>query len=292
MNANPNAETESRKKRTTRPEVTLYDKSLRRGSQFGKYKIIELIGQGGFARVFSAIDMIEGLPVALKLPREQYIDKELLDQFRREIRITAKLHHENILSVKNAEMIDGQLVIVTRLGNETLDDRLQRRLATSKAFLLAEQMMDAVAYAHEQSVIHCDIKPENFILFDDDVIRLADFGIAKVSRLTVSGSGTGTIGYMAPEQAMGKPSMRSDVFSLGLIFYRMFSGAWPEFPFNWPPPNAIRLRTKRVHPAFIALMKKAIDAKSNKRFPDAIRMQSEFEIVLPKAIRNLSRRRR
>jgi serine/threonine-protein kinase len=268
------------------------DKPFRRGHVFGKYKIIKLIGQGGFARVYSATDTIEGLPVALKLPHEQFVDKELLDQFRREIRITAKLQHENILSVKNAEMIDGHLVVVTKLGVETLDDRLQRRLATTKAFALAAQMLDAVAYAHEQGVIHCDIKPENFILFDDDVIRLADFGIAKVSRMTVAGSGTGTIGHMAPEQAMGKPSMRSDVFSLGLVFYRMFSGAWPEYPFQWPPPNAMRLRSKHIHPDFIALIKKAIEPQPNKRFADALRMQSEFETVLPKALRNLSRSRK
>jgi serine/threonine protein kinase len=98
-------------------------------------------------------------------------------------------------------------------------------------------MIEAVAYAHRQRIIHCDIKPENFILFPDNRLRLTDFGIARVAQNTVAGSGSGTVGYMAPEQAMGKPSMRSDVFSLGLVIYRMLTGQLPEWPFEWPPPR-------------------------------------------------------
>ena len=284
--------TQSRRSRTGNvSQLTGTRSNLRRGQLFGKYKIMGLIGSGGFARVYAAGDTIEGIVVALKIPHEQFIDRELLDQIKQEIRITAKLSHENILAVKNAEFIDDRLVIVTLLGNETLEDRLQRRISTQKALGYAEQMVDAVAFAHESGVIHCDIKPENFILFDDDVIRLTDFGIAKVSRITIEGSGTGTVGHMAPEQAMGKPSLRSDVFSLGLILYRMFAGAWPEYPFHWPPPNAQRLRQRHVHPELIAIIKKAIDPKPNARFADAVRMQAAFEATLPKAQRNLKRRR-
>jgi serine/threonine-protein kinase len=262
---------------------------LRPRTRVGKYRIEKLIGTGGFAQVFSAIDMIEGVRVALKIPFDQYVDAEMLDLFRAEVRIVAKLDHPNILPLRNADIINDRFVVATRLGSETLDDRLGRRLSVEKALFFTQQMIAAVSYAHESQIVHCDIKPENFILFDDDILRLTDFGIAKVSRITIEGSGTGTVGHMAPEQAMGKPSMRSDVFSLGLIIYRMLTGTWPEYPFVWPFPNANKLRSKKIHPDLIAIIRKCVAVKPRDRFADAVKLEEAFEAVLPKVIRNLKR---
>ena len=231
---------------------------LRPRQRVGKYRIERLIGSGGFAQVYAAMDTIEGGRVALKVPYGQFVDEAMLDLFRQEVRLVATLDHPNILPLRNADMIDNRFVVATQLGRETLDERLGRRISVKKALMFSEQMIAAVAYAHECRIVHCDIKPENFILFDGDWLRLTDFGIAKVSRLTIMGSGTGTVGHMAPEQAMGKPSMRSDVFSVGLIIYRMLSGWWPEYPFHWPPVGAANLRTKRVHPDMIRFIKKAM----------------------------------
>lgn len=261
--------------------------TIRPRQRIGKYRIERLIGSGGFARVYSAMDTIEGIRVALKVPYDQYVDEEMMDLFRQEIRMVAKLDHPNILSLRNADVIDGRFVVATLLGRETLDARLSRRISVEKALYFGQQMIAAVAYAHNDRIVHCDVKPENFILFDDDVLKLTDFGIAKVSRMTILGSGTGTVGHMAPEQAMGKPSMRSDVFSLGLILYKLLSGAWPEYPFNWPPPNASMLRTKRVHPEMIRFTKKAIAPLPRNRFADAIKMESEYERLYPIALRHL-----
>jgi serine/threonine-protein kinase len=258
----------------------------------GKYKITRLIATGGFARVYAATDTIEGIPVALKIPFAELIDEEVLDVFRQEVRLSARLDHPNILPVKNADFVEGQFVIVTRLGVETLESRLTRRISVLKALHLIEQMIAAVACAHEHNIVHCDIKPENLILFENDVVRLTDFGIAKVSRLTIEGSGTGTVGHMAPEQAMGRPNKRSDVFSLGLIMYRMLSGEWPEYPFDWPPPGARNLRRKRVHPAMIKLIRRAISPRPRDRFVDAVQMEEAYENVYPVALRNLQRRSR
>lgn len=265
---------------------------MRPRQRLGKYRIVKLIGSGGFASVYSAVDEIEGRQVAIKIPLDAYVDAEMLQQFRNEVRLIAQLEHPNILPLRNADIIDGRFVMVSLLGIETLDDRLQRRISTLKAISFIEQMTDAVAYAHQQNIVHCDLKPENFILFDGDVLRLADFGIAKVVRMTLAGSGTGTVGHMAPEQAMGRPSFRSDVFSLGLIFYRLLAGNWPEYPFDWPPRGAGKLRSKRIHPELIRLIRKAIEPLSRARFADADVMQQSLESILPLVHRNLNKKQK
>jgi serine/threonine protein kinase len=152
-------------------------------------------------------------------------------------------------------------------------------------------MLSAVAYAHERRLIHCDIKPENFILFDGDHLRLGDFGIAKISLRTIQGSGSGTVGHIAPEQAMGKPSSRSDVFSLGLIIYRMLTGYWPQFPFEWPLPGANLLRRKSIHPDMIAFIRRTLAVRPQHRFVDAIKMEKAFHELLPKTIRHLNKKK-
>jgi serine/threonine-protein kinase len=134
-------------------------------------------------------------------------------------------------------------------------------------------MVDAVAYAHERRVLHRDIKPENFILFPDRLIRLTDFGLARIESPGHAVSASGTLGYMAPEQAMGHPSYRSDVFSLGLVLYRILSGELPEYPFEAPLPGYSRLR-RGVSPDLIALIRKAIDPAPRKRFRDAVAMSN------------------
>lgn len=260
--------------------------------RLGKYRIKRLIGGGGFAQVYSATDTIEGIDVALKIPRGDYVDQEMLDLFKQEVRLVARLDHPNILPIKNADFIDGKFVVATRLGDETLESRLERRISTRKCLTCFEQMIAGLACAHEANVMHCDIKPENFILFGADTIMLADFGIAKVSRLTIEGSGTGTVGHMAPEQAMGRPSKRSDVFSMGLIMYRMLTGFWPRYPFDWPAPGAIRLKKRRIHPDLIRFIRKAIEPRPNGRFIDAVQMEEIFDEVYETALRNLTRTRR
>src|SRR5690606_16309985 len=135
----------------------------------------------------------------------------------------ARLDHPNILPIKNAEFIDDNFVVAFALGTGTLADRLSRRISPETALSYTDQILESLAYAHSQNIIHCDVKPENIILFPNHRSRLTDFGIAKVAMRRIKASGSGTVGYIAPEQAMGKPSFRSDVFSAGLILVRMFA---------------------------------------------------------------------
>lgn len=202
--------------------------SIRSGQRLGKYKVRRKLASGGFAEVYQAFDTIEGQDVALKLPRAHMVTPELLEDFKKEVRLAAALDHPNILPIKNAQFVDGHFVIAYPLGESTLDERMQRRMAFDTRVALARQMLEAVACAHHHRVIHCDVKPENLILFKGGRLCLTDFGIARLALRTVRASGSGTVGYVAPEQAMGKASFRSDVFSLGLILYRLFAGVLPR----------------------------------------------------------------
>ncbi|TWT84963.1 Serine/threonine-protein kinase PK-1 [Planctomycetes bacterium CA13] len=264
--------------------------SLRVGSRLGKYRIERRLGVGGFATVYAAFDTVLGIKVALKIPTPELVSEALLEEFRREARLTIQFDHPNILPIRDATFIDDHFVIITPLAERTLDDRLKKRMGFELAFDLLRQLLDGVAYAHEHAVIHCDIKPENVLMFDDNHIRLADFGIAKAAQKTISGSGTGTIGYMAPEQAMGKPSTRSDVFSIGLIAYRFFSSKWPEYPFEWPLAGNATLR-RRAHGDLIAVIRKSLAIKPRQRYRDAGQMLSAFERTRTKAIRYARRHR-
>lgn len=258
---------------------------LRARQKLGKYRIERRVADGGFASVYQAMDTIEGIRVALKIPHSHLLTEEMLADFRSEVRLMAQLEHANILPLKDASFIDSHFVIVVPLGERSLADRLARRISSRVALDFVDQMLSAVAYAHSMRVMHCDIKPENFILFSGNKLRLADFGIAKIARRTVQASGSGTVGYVAPEQAMGKPSFRSDVFSLGLVMYRMFSGCLPEWPYRWPLPGSDRLR-KAVHPDLAQMIRKAIDVDPRKRFNDAEQMRAVFRRILPQAAKS------
>jgi serine/threonine-protein kinase len=265
--------------------------AFRSRQKLGKYRIERRLADGGFAAVYQALDTIEGIRVALKVPHTAAMDSSVMDDFRKEVRLTAKLDNPHILPIKNASFIDGHFVIAFPLGVQSLADRLRSRMSLRTTLDFAGQMLDAVAYAHRQRIIHCDIKPENFIVFPGNRLRLTDFGIAKIALRTVRASGSGTIGFIAPEQAMGKPSLRSDVFSLGLILYRMFSGNLPEWPFHWPPEGYSRLR-RRVHPELITILRKAIEVVPRRRFRDADQMRVAFERLGPRVLKYAARARR
>lgn len=258
---------------------------LRSRQRLGQYRIESRLSQGGFAEVYRAYDTVEGIRVALKVPYPDRVDEETLEVFRREVRLVARLDHPNILPIKTAGMMDGHFVIVAPLGLESLADRLKRRLARRTALSFLEQMLEALAYAHRRKIAHLDVKPENLILFPENRLRLADFGLARVAFRTLSASGSGTVGYLAPEQAMGKPSLRSDVFSSGLLMYRLMAGDLPEWPFHWPYPNAARLKGV-WHPELIRIVRRATMVDETKRFPSAVQMLEALRKVQGNAVLN------
>ena len=247
---------------------------LRVRQKLGKYRILGRIASGPLADVYRAADTIQNIKVALKLPKlgDNISEKEILH----EVRVATKLRHPHILSVLNASYIDGHFVIAMELGDESLAERIERRMSSALAMDLAAQGLSALAHAHEQKFIHCDIKPENFILFPGSHLKLADFGFAKLGVRTLKASGSGTIDYISPEQAMGRPRFQSDIFSMGLVLYRMFSGTLPEWPFEWPLAGYEKLQA-RVRPEVIEILRKSIQLDPGKRYRNAMLMQADFQ---------------
>ena len=247
---------------------------LRARQLIGKYRILGRIASGPLADVYRAYDTIQQIKVALKLPKDT--EDSGHEEILHEVRVATRLRHPNILSVLNASYIDDRFVIAMELGTESLAERIERRTSLAVKLDLAGQALAALAHAHEHRMIHCDIKPENFILFEGNQLKLADFGFAKRCVRTLKASGSGTIDYIAPEQAMGRPKFQSDVFSMGLVLYRMFSGTLPEWPFEWPLAGHDKLEA-RVRPELIEILKKSIQLDPAKRYRDAVQMQADFE---------------
>src|SRR5690554_2782911 len=224
--------------------------------------------------------------VALKVPHENGMSDYFLVDFKREVRLAPRLEHPNIMPIRDASYIDGRFVISMPLGELSLAERMRRRISTETALHLTEQALAAVAHAHSCNVIHCDIKPDNFILFPDNQLRLTDFGFSKLCEHTLKASGSGTVGYIAPEQAVGRPMFQSDVFSLGLVIYELLAGHLPEWPYDWPPPKVQRIRAK-LKPSLVQWLRRAIEVRPEDRYKNAVSMYREF-----RRLRNGSGRRR
>lgn len=253
-------------------------KKFRARQMLGKYRIEKRLAHGPRADVYRACDTIHGIKVALKVANPDIVEDDFLDEFRHEARLSSKMEHPNILPVMNASFIDDYFVIAMRLGVETLGDRMTRRMSDQRALSFTSQALAALSHAHSKRIIHCDVKPENFILFPGNHLRLTDFGFSKVALRTVKASGSGTLGYLAPEQALGRPMFQSDVFALGLVIWQLFTKQLPEYPYDWPMPGAPRIRSK-LRRRMIEWLRTALEFRHQDRFRDVVEMQEEFDTI-------------
>lgn len=252
---------------------------LRCGTLLGQYRLRSRLGEGGFATVYSAYDTVNKCRVAIKIPDSRYItNTQSLSDLRREVRIMGSLKHPAVLPLIDSQIIDGHFIMVFPMGQETLADRMMKRMSRATAMTLITQMVDAIAFSHENEILHRDVKPENFIMFEDNELRLTDFGLARVESDGHEDSASGTLGYIAPEQAMGKPSYRSDVFSVGLIMYRILAGELPEYPFQAPLPGYNKLR-RGISRDLVTLIRRSIDLTPAKRFRDGVAMRNAMRKI-------------
>jgi serine/threonine-protein kinase len=237
----------------------------KRRQRVGKYRLVRKIGSGGFAVVFRARDTVQKIDVALKLPTSS--DPDDLDDLRYEVEVASKLSHPNLLPVLNADYVDGRLVVAYPLGQGCLHDRMKKPFTTREVFDITVQLLSGLHHAHENKVVHCDVKPGNVIIFEVGV-KLCDFGLCKRAADTFKTSQPGgTLGYMAPELAMGHPSPRSDLFSVGLIAWEMLTGKLPTWPYDWPPPGHEKV-VEGCRPLVEAL-RVALDPDARSRYSSA-----------------------
>lgn len=203
---------------------------------FGRFQIIEELGRGAFGTVMRALDTTLDREVALKLPRFPNHDRSLVDRFLAEAQIAAQLQHPNIVSVWDRGDVDGQYFISSAfVQGETLRQYLLQHVPDFRLIATwIRSLAEALAYAHEQSIIHRDIKPANIIINQQQRLMIMDFGLAKradqSTDLTTDGLILGTPSYMSPEQALGvvaNISVQTDQYSLGIVFAEMLTGRLP-----------------------------------------------------------------
>ena len=198
-----------------------------------QYDFIRQIGEGGMGKVFEAYDKVLKRKVAIKRVRPELVRSSYVrEQFLSEARMVALLRHPCIVEIYTVIESESSLYLVFEyVDGQTLETRLDidGRLPFSKAKQIFEYVCRGLHYAHSQDIIHCDLKPGNIMIFEDDKAKVMDFGVAKKSVDHETGARTvaGTPAYMAPEQQKGFMRKQSDVYSLALCFYEALVGQVP-----------------------------------------------------------------
>jgi serine/threonine-protein kinase len=220
----------------------------------GRYRITDIIGEGGMGVVYEAWDTQVERKVAIKLVRsDTTTDRKFVTRFRRELEITSQLRHPSTIRVfEHGELEDGRpYMVMELLTGESLADRLERgHIPEMEALQIARQVAESLSEAHEHGVFHRDLKPDNIFIETvgvSKVVKVLDFGIAggvDATRLTQAGEVFGTPQYMSPEQCNGLPlDHRTDIYSLAIILFEMIEG---RPPFSAETPMATMLKHVRA----------------------------------------------
>ena len=252
---------------------------------FPQFQILELIGSGGMGRVYKVMQPGLGRVAALKvLMPELAKDPSFVERFTREGRALARLQHPNIVSVFDIGETRGYCwLLMEYVDGVNLRQVMQSgSLSPKDALQIIPGVCAALEYAHGQGVLHRDIKPENILLDGAGRVKIADFGVAKLSEvegrrvtLTLSGSSLGTPAYMAPEQIERPQDVdhRADIYSLGVVFYEMLTGELPLGRF--PAPS----ETKGVDPRFDNVVFRTLEKQRERRYQTAGEMKTQVEQV-------------
>lgn len=270
------------------------------GYKLGKYQLVERLGQGGMAEVYKAFQPGVERFVAIKLLHSHRAESaDFVARFQREARAIGRLQHPNIVRIIDFDVEDEiDYMVMDYVTGGTLGDYLKTRkaLPLSEALPIIAQLAEALAYAHQQGMLHRDIKPGN-ILFADEThtqVVLTDFGLARLlddgdAKLTMTGAMIGTPTYMSPEAVRGEPcDVRADIYSLGVVLYEMVTGKTPyaaETPYsmmmkqaNEPLPSPRTLKPD-LPEVVEALLLKALAKAPEERFQSAGEFASAIQQV-------------
>ncbi len=263
------------------------------GRVIGRYRLADKVGGGGMGVVYHARDEQLGRTVALKFLQAHLVsDKIAAERFRQEARTVAALEHPNICSIfEIGETDDGLLYLaMPYYEGETVQERVARGpLSIEQAVGITLQVLRGLAKAHARGIIHRDIKPSNVLITADELVKLLDFGVAKLADVTLTGTLAGPIGtvaYMSPEQALGAPlDARSDLWSVGVMLYEMLTAQRPYVSgvaaamtgdLRQPLPLTLRELRAEVSPALDAIVAKALARRADQRYQSA----ADFEHAL------------
>jgi eukaryotic-like serine/threonine-protein kinase len=266
-----------------------------------RYELEELVGTGGMSSVFRAHDRLLDRKVALKVLHQQYgDDDEYVERFRREARSVAALSHPNIVTVIDRGEHEGrQFIVFEYVEGDNLKQLINRRgkAPVATALELAMQIARGLSFAHQQGLVHRDVKPQNVLLNGDGQAKVTDFGIARSldvqHGMTQTGTVLGTSDYIAPEQAQGqRVDEHTDVYSLGVVLYELLTNEVP-FPgenfvavamrhINEPPPS-IRDKRPDVSPRLEAAVHRAMAKDPEARFQTMTDFCRELEACLAEA---------
>ncbi|HEV2523044.1 MAG TPA: serine/threonine-protein kinase [Candidatus Acidoferrales bacterium] len=265
------------------------------GDQLDHYRIDGLVARSGMASIFRGTDVRDGKAVAIKLPHpEMEADPLLFDRFKREEDIGKKLDHPGVVRVFNDEERSRRYMVLEWVDGRLLRQILneQKKLPQDRAIRITLALCKTLDYIHSQGVVHRDLKPENIMVGPDDQVKLIDFGIAANAgsrRLTFAKltEAMGTPDYISPEQVKGKRGdARSDIYSLGIMFYEMLTGT---VPFDGPNPFVImnerllnnpvppREVNPEISPQLQEIIYRALERDPSKRYPNAREFALDLE---------------
>jgi serine/threonine protein kinase len=265
------------------------------GDKLDHYRIDGLVARSGMASIFRGTDERDGRAVAIKVPHEAMeADPVLFDRFKREEEIGKKLDHPGVVRVFNDEDRTRRYMVLEWVDGRLLRQILNegKKLPPERAIRITLALCKALDYIHSQGVVHRDLKPENIMVGPDDQVKLIDFGIAANAgsrRLTFAKltEAMGTPDYISPEQVKGKRGdARSDVYSLGVMFYEMLTG---KVPFTGPNPFVImnerllnnpippREANPEISPELQEIIYRAMERDPNKRYPNAHEFALDLE---------------
>ncbi|HTC63341.1 MAG TPA: serine/threonine-protein kinase [Candidatus Saccharimonadales bacterium] len=265
------------------------------GDKLDHYRIDGLVARSGMASIFRGVDERDGRAVAIKIPHaEMEADPILFDRFQREEDIGKKLNHPGVVSVLADEKRSRRYMVLEWVDGRLLRQILneQKKLPPERAIRITLALCKALEYIHAQGVVHRDLKPENIMIGPNDEVKLIDFGIAANAgsrRLTFAKltETMGTPDYISPEQVKGKRGdARSDVYSLGVMFYEMLTGT---VPFTGPNPFVImnerllnnpippREVNPEITPELQEIIYRALERDPSKRYPNAHEFALDLE---------------